>query len=385
MRFFYFFLIGLLLLFYLSFCTSEKKDAYHAFLESADFQKLERAEQLKKCGSCHQREFENELKGPHYNAFKYLKEHVEFVNSSLYDCYFYRDHVNESYTQCKSCHAPQNLYETLLYDSLGSKEKTLAKLMSISNPRPLPREDNELLTGIDCLSCHLKNGEIHLARTAFNEEDSTLEKQTRATILENNLLCYACHSEVVRSINPAIAMQRTGVVRCTSCHQEYSNGQGTHYYFWQHEAEGKHNPKIEKILADFTYLYDKSNKQVLIQWLNRSIPHKISSGPEMVFYCNVLDNAGRSIARDTIRINKKAEFDKIMYKHMQNNYHLGVYGIDVPTDDSPRIFSVSLANASVPDSIEITFVHKSQYWFPDSLGSELTVKKFLVLPSPAAL
>lgn len=384
MRFFYFFTAGLGMMIYLSFCTTFRKDRYHGFLGTKDFEQLPRAEQAGKCGTCHQQEYENELKGPHYNAFTYLKEHVEFVNSSLYDCYFYRDHVNESYTQCKGCHAPQNLYETLLYDSTGNEQKMLEKLMSIPNPRPFPRDTHELATGIDCLSCHVKNNEINTLM-AFHKEDSILENQTRATIIKNNLLCYGCHSEVVRSIEPEIAMKRTGVVRCVACHQEYDNGQGTHYYFWQHEAEGKKNPKIEKILSDFHYVYDKSNNVVLIQWLNQSIPHKISSGPEMIFYYNILDSTGQSLGKDTLRINKKATFDKIMYRNMQNNYHRGVEGIDVPTDGLLQTFTVPVEKSALPDSVEVIFMHKSQYWFPDSLGSELTVKKFVVLPYPAAL
>lgn len=374
------FLIGVLFIclsLALAFCNQTRPPHYHSFLAKDTFHKLSRKEQLLQCKSCHPTQFENERIGPHAQAYDYLKEHVAFVNSDSYDCDFYTDHVNEAYWMCKSCHAPQNLHETFLFDSMQNTSATLAKLMALRNPRPLARKDSELITGIDCMACHVKGNEMVSLKPSLTKEDSLVEKQTREVIVRNNLVCFSCHAEVVRSIDPAIAIRKTGVVRCVKCHQEYdAKGKGTHYYFWQHEAEGKTNPKVEKILTDFTYSYLPENNVVKVTWTNTNIPHLISSGPEMIWIYKLTDLKGALIAQDTLRVNKKKEFDEVMYRNMNQNYHRGVHGIDVPLDGKPLTVSISVKPGTKPSAIEVTVMHKSQYWFPDSLGSVLTTKKY---------
>lgn len=368
---------ALLLLVALMYCYRDKRPAYHSFLSSGTYQSKSRQEQVQQCQSCHAAVFENESKGAHAQAFTYLKQHVAYVNGPVYDCAFYTDHVNEAYWMCKSCHAPKNLYETFLFDSLQNPKATLAKLMSIRNPRPAARADAELSTGIDCMSCHVKGNEIVSHKTVFTAQDSFVQHQTPEVVTSNNLLCFSCHAEVVRSINPTIAIQRTGVVRCVKCHQEYdAQGKGTHYYFWQHEAPGKSNPKVDKILHDFTYAYSAASKAVHIVWTNTTIPHQISSGPEMVWIYRVLSQQGSVLTTDTFRVNKKKEFDIVMYRNMNNNYHRGVQGIDVPLDGSPHHISIPLPKGQQPAAVQVVFMHKSQYWFPDSLASVLATKNY---------
>ncbi|GEM_PF-902389 len=362
----------------LSNCNRRSADVYHGFLETGEFRKMERADQMLKCASCHPQEYENELKGPHSYSYKSLVEHKAFVNSSSYQCDFYTAHVNRSFENCMGCHAPQNLYETLLYDSLNRPLQLAENLLQEAHPRPLTREgDAQRVTGVDCMSCHVNGGQIVSHKHIFKPEDSIAVLQTMPMLTVNNMNCYLCHFDAVRNFNSEIAIKQTGSALCMNCHQEHdAQGEGTHYFYWQHDAEGKQNPKPALLVDDFHFEAYEKNKTGVITWINTIMPHKISPGPEIVLFCDVLDKDSAVLGSKTIRINKKKEFDKEMYPNLENNYLAGIEGDDVPLHGEAIEYQFPLQRAEDAAFFRISFMHKSQYWFPDSLGKVSLVKTY---------
>lgn len=365
------------ILFPLLRCNNYPGAAYHKFLHTEEFKNISRSEQTKKCAECHKKEYENEMMGPHAAAFKNLSAHKEFVNSNKYDCGFYTQHVNEAFPACLGCHTPQNLFETLLKDSLNEPLKLAEKLLNDPHPRPLTRQnETERGNSIDCMSCHYDGAQMVSLKQKWSADDSIAEKQTLQQITVNNLNCFLCHADVVRTFNAQIAITQTGSARCVNCHVEKDKtGKGTHYFFWQHDAAGKQNPKPEKLLTDFHFSVSADKKSGNIVWKNTQMPHKISPGPEMVLFCDVLDKDLNILGQKTIRINKKKEFDEEMYANMGNNYHRGVAGDDVPLNGEEKKYSFPLKNPAAA-CFRISFMHKSQYWFPDSLGKINLVKTY---------
>ena len=163
---------------------------------------------------------------------------------------------------------------------------------------------------------------------------------------------------------------------CVNCHIETNpKGAKTHYFYWQHDAEGKSNPKPSLVMDDFHFSLSIAKKEGVITWLNTIMPHKISPGPEMILYCDVLSNDSVVLGSKTIRINKKEAFDKEMYATLGRN-QLGVTGDDVPLDGTAIEYRFPVQQADKAAIFRIQYVHKSQYWFPDSLGTKGIVKYY---------
>lgn len=365
-------------------CRQKPLQAYHSFLHTQEFKNLARTEQLQKCATCHKQEFDNEMAGPHAAAFKNLTAHRNFVNSNKYDCAFYTVHVNESFEHCKGCHTPQNLFETLLADSLNNPLLLAQALLKIDHPRPLTRTDEATHpTGIDCMSCHFNGTEMVSLKHVPVADDSVPEKQTPERLTVSNMNCYLCHADVVRNFSPAMAIAQTGTARCVNCHVEQNaQGKGTHYFYWQHDSTNKHNPKPEKLLNDFSFALNADKQAGVITWRNTVMPHRISPGPEMVLWCSVLSKDSAVLGTTAIRINKKKQFDEEMYSAMHNNYHRGVLGTDVPLNGEVLTYPVALKHGERAAFLRIDFMHKSQYWFADSMG-RVSVSKVFAIAAPA--
>lgn len=359
---------------------NQKAAAYHNFLGTDEFEKLSRTDQVAKCGICHSKQYENELKGPHSHAYQMLKEHKDFVNSDKYDCDFYTRQVNGDFEGCTGCHTPQNLFETILNDSIKKPGELAEELIKESHLRPETRKGEMLrATSIDCFSCHYDGKQMVSLKHVASKEDSIPASQTISVIARNNVTCFPCHADVVKTINAEFAIKRTGSVLCVNCHQEYNAaGKGAHYYFWNKDPQEKVNTKIFSLLNDFHFKISSDKKKGEITWLNTTIPHPMSPGPEMVFKCEVLDKDSNLLGTKTIRTNKKKQFDAEMYTHLNNNYYRGEYGDEFTFDGRPLSYFVDVKNPSKAELFRISLIHKAQYWFPDSLGVITAVKIYPV-------
>jgi hypothetical protein len=292
-------------------CNQKANAIYHNFLQTEEFKKLSRKDQIAKCASCHKQEYENELLGPHSHAYEMLNEHKTFVNSSLYKCPFYTKTVNEQVeVQCSGCHTPENLFEHLLKDSIKTPAEMAAMVMQSSHVRPDTRTgEASRSTAIDCFNCHFDGNKMVSLKHVASKEDTTPSLQTIAVIAKNNISCFPCHGDLVRGINPAFAIKRTGSVLCKNCHQEYDEaGKGTHYYYWNKGPEKKVDPKLFSMMDDFHLNFSANKKTAEINWINTTIPHPMSPGPETIIKCEVLDKDSNLLGTKTIRTNRKKQF-----------------------------------------------------------------------------
>lgn len=350
----------------------EAQASYHAFSQTDDFKNKPRAEQIQQCASCHPQEYENEKNGPHANAYTELLEHREFVNSNRYQCSFYTTRVNRDFEDCVGCHAPENMPQTLFFDSLGNMGNVYQRI----NRKPVPdsrKGEPNRLSGIDCLSCHYDGQEMVSLRRPATADDSNAARQPFEVMLRNNMNCYPCHIQTVRTFNAGMSIQKTGTAFCVNCHQQYSNGKGTHYYYWQHDKADKKNPNLDALLDDFSYIA-RDGKSGEIRWLNTQIPHAISSGPEIIVQCEILDKDERVLGKTSVRANAKKHFDEEMYPVMGNNYLYGTLGDSIPLDGKVVAYPFPVKNAGKAHTLKLSLYHKAQYWFPDSLGVLTAVK-----------
>jgi len=364
----------------LPYCHSNKNPAYeyHSFLNEETFKKLSRTEQVAKCGTCHQQVFENEKLGPHANAFKKLSEHRAFVNSKFYECDFYMRRVNRDFENCAGCHAPQNLWQTMLYDSLNDRGKVVARLSAIEHPMPKSRSAELRATSIDCFSCHYDGEKMVSLKHIPASDDSIAAKQTVAQITANNISCFPCHADIIRSISPEFAIKKTGSVQCSSCHQEMdATGKGTHYYFWKHNPAGKIKPDLSSLLDDWQFHLAPGKISGELVWVNNTMPHKMSDGPELIFKCEILDKDSSLLASKVVRLNNKEGFDKEMYNQVEQHNLYGEYGEQVSLNGTPLKYNVPLKKPGAK-IFKITLIDKAQYWFPDSLGAVTLVKTYPV-------
>jgi len=366
----------------LPYCHSNPRDTapYHSFLKTEEFKKLGRTDQVMKCAGCHKLEFENEKKGPHSNAYQKLRDHRTFVNSDRYNCDFYTRRVNRDFENCAGCHTPQNLWQTMLYDSLTDKENIVANLMKIEHPMPKSRTgDTSRLASIDCFSCHYDGEKMVSLKHVFTKDDSIPTKQTLATRTANNMSCFPCHADIIRTISPEFAIRKTGSVQCTSCHQETgAKGKGTHYFYWKHNPTDKVNPDLAAMVNDWQFHLNPGKQSGEIVWVNNTMPHKMSDGPELIFKCEILDKDSNVLGSKTIRLNNKEQFDKEMYNQVEQHYLYGENGDVVLLDGTAHRYKMGLKNPSKANIFRISLVDKAQYWFPDSLGTLTVIKNMSI-------
>jgi len=375
------FIVALLGVIVLPFFNCNQTSAYHEFLGAEIFKKLSRTDQVKKCASCHKQEYESELIGPHSHAYEMLKEHKAFVNSDLYQCYFYTKTVNEQVEgSCSGCHTPQNLFEYLLHDSIKTPGEMAAQIMQSSHVRPDTRTgEASRITAIDCFNCHFDGNKMVSLKHVASKEDTIPSLQTIAVIAKNNISCFPCHGDLVRGINPAFAIKRTGSVLCKNCHQEYDEaGKGTHYYYWNKGPEKKVDPKLFSMMDDFHFNFSPNKKAAEITWINTTIPHPMSPGPETIIKCEVLDKDSNLLGTKIIRTNRKKQFDADVLTQPEIDYCFGVQGDAVTFDGSPLTYSIVLKNPSKAELFRVSLIHKAQFWFQDSLGVLTAVKVYPV-------
>ena len=131
-------------------------------------QSLSRMEQVLQCASCHPKAYENEMLGPHASSYFKLMEHIEHIQTSPHFDDHWRNGVNENLQKCLSCHAGANLYETSFsgLESETDEAKFTPEHFPMLHYPPPPRSDEaSLLTGVDCLTCHVKNNKVITSAT----------------------------------------------------------------------------------------------------------------------------------------------------------------------------------------------------------------------------
>lgn len=355
---------------------------YHSFLGTKEYVNAPRTQQILKCASCHKQEYENELLGPHSNAYRKLEEHLDFINSTEYDCPAYTQYVNTGVVNCANCHAPENLLETILKDTSRIKN-LLSKqefLKSIAGQPPTARSVNLYReTGIDCISCHYDGKQFVSLKHAFQPGDTISSEQNLNKIVKN-LNCYPCHHDEVDGLDINITIARTGSVLCVNCHQEYGQQKkGTHYFYWRYSEKKRSRYYFQSLADDFKITPSPNKREVLVSWKNTVMPHGSGACPEMIWQINIMDSDSAVIGKSEFRFNMKAKHanDMLAFKPTRENPLPGIEGYDISADTLIQK-NIILKQNKLASLYKLTYINKAQYWAPDSLGEIVYSKVYKI-------
>lgn len=359
---------------------AEGAAAHHPLIDS--FNSLTREQQVKTCGSCHVQQYENEMKGPHANAYKNLQAHFAMVQSGYYQCPEYEAYVKdiskETLSQtnnallCVTCHALPNMYETMLREPNRNADSLNAYVADLHIPT-MARSGTvaSLNTGDDCLTCHY-NGTNVVTNAGFKSlNGSTCPpycSPSGSALFSSNNNCITCHIEEAKALVklPGTATTETN---CLKCHQQYDEkGKGTHYMYWQYDGPDKPKPAHLVVYDDISARYDAAHKRVLVEWKNTRLPHPLTLCTETVAFFEVTDKSGKALGKSELRLNRRQKHYQVLQKYWGDKPVSGVNGFDIPLDGASLFDTISNIKASSPLLVKIKGIKKEQYWLPDSTG-----------------
>lgn len=363
-------------------CQRDKPNSFKStasFHNFIDFKHLSRAEQVKACAKCHASIYENEMNGPHANAYRNLIQHKEYIGRKEYDCAPYCAQVNDALPGCVKCHSGANLFETV-FKNAGSPGEVVRGISAGINYDVLPRDTATLITGVDCITCHY-NGQNVVTQTAFVKTKGGTAcpdfcSPVPSQLFASNLSCYPCHQEQVVTMQgyPLTA------VTCNTCHGERDKtGKTTHYTYWAHNPADKAFPARLGIFSSIDAVLSKPAGGINVTWRNNTLPHVRSVCTELVAVVEVTSN-GKFVTADTIRINRKTEHDKQMSGWFKDLPVPGSTGTEFTklNDSITRFIALPPTKLAGRFTVNITGYKKEQYWLHDSVNT-IYAKKSIVL------
>ena len=339
-------------------------------LYDADFNKLSREEQIRKCGECHKKEYQDELAGPHYTAIEALDSFKTIINSPHYEYKFYAKFLHNLGDVCSNCHASNNLFEGVLktYESPDSLTKQLLASDFINLPG---RDVKNRITGVDCMTCHFDGKGVLSAHIKYKTGPTPICNPIYSSYFSNiNMTCYPCHYDEVKSLNTSIKQYGCKEMSCNSCHvKNDENGNATHFYYWTRAKYNTDNKVYIQLCNDFSFIPSTDGNKSFIKWTNRSYPHTLSLCPDLIFIFEIMSRDSTVIAESTFRVNRKKEYDKMMYDQFGKNTLGGEVGADIPDYGGEHLYPINIKDKKAARLLRIKIIKKAQYWFPDSSGN----------------
>lgn len=342
----------------------------------------ERQAKLAECASCHPTEAHNEMIGPHSQAYTKLLEHRSMADTSRHFPRPYQHFVQGAFEPaCATCHAASDLFHSA-YSGLDTlRDLRLFTKENYQAAFKLPkarRDTNSRLTGIDCLTCHLKDDHVITTEDyqASSGDRPPCDPQP-SKFFSSNANCINCHRVTNQSMsdnmhNPSV----NGSMTCNGCHMEKDEaGRFTHYYYWRHDPPEKgENKLVKQVFDDIIIGRDGGTNRLLFSWTNRSSPHMFSECGEMYAELVFLDGSGVECTRIIKRLNNKKIHDRDLRACFGNDSVTGEIGLTyLPDSDiSQEIFAIPCKGVV---EVEIRGYDKPQYWISDSLAQKVYSKR----------
>lgn len=333
---------------------------------------LTRSEQIKKCGTCHKDVYESWKIGPHANAYKTLGIHLGLTDTSKNFPKEYHGYVSAMMGKvCTSCHTGQNIFETNFKGIHHNENPQLVKKndFPMAFKQALSRDVGnkfELMTGVDCITCHSQNGKII---TKFSSNVAYTLGLIRSRFFSDNMSCYSCHHHQVETMKQLVNEKKiASEISCVNCHQEYTNkGKGTHYFYWRNDSARKVRPKHLNIF-DCVKLTVENKKMLRFSWTNTIMPHGFSECGDAKCIIIIVYKDGKSKRVIEQVINRKDFFDE--RKEFPPHFHTGKNGNHFEYKN-PILKEVKLQNELQIDYFIVLGLVKPQYWSKDKEFKEV--------------
>lgn len=366
----------------LTYCKSKTpKRNGHDFAASAEFKKLSREEQIKKCGSCHQAIYDNEMIGPHANSYKNLKAHMDFIMSDSYDYATYKNLIQEGKEACYGCHASKNLYESLF--DWGETDYEMKKTLLGKRKKPRPRDEMLWSTGIDCITCHFDGEGVVTGKdfVSTNTRDCPdYCSPFASSFFSSNANCAPCHIGQFKDTEDFNKANRAAFT-CATCHEEKdAKGKYTHYTYWAHTPKNKPLPDYLNLFTGIRATHVAEKNAVKIVWKNGLTPHQASHCTELAAFL-VVTKDSIDVYRDTIRLNRKIEHVKNMAKKVNVTEFPGAEGLEFAGFNDSIVKMIPLPSSYAGASgfqISVVGIKKEQYWLSDSIHTRYFEKTMTV-------
>jgi hypothetical protein len=345
----------------------------HDFTASDEFKKLSRSEQVEKCGSCHKEIYENEMAGPHANAYKNLQAHIAFIESDAYDYATYKKIVSTAKEACIGCHASKNMYESIF--TMGDNDYEMTTTFFGKKRKPRMRDEASRMTGIDCITCHF-DGEAVITGTNFESSDTGncpgYCNPVASPFFSSIANCAPCHMGQFKGTRDFNEQNKVNLT-CASCHEEKNpSGKYTHYTYWAHNPPNKLLPDYLNLFTGIRGEYLADKNVVKIIWKNNLTPHEASHCTELAAIITILDDS-LAVAKDTIRLNRKTVHVENMSKSIDVKEFPGTAGLEFKGlgDSIVKFISLPLLSGKQPMyKLSLLGIKKEQYWLSDSIHTK---------------
>lgn len=353
--------------------------------------------QVMECAKCHQKQFDNWLKGPHANSFIMWNNYNS--NLHLEDKYtpmFSKlGKIHETRMKCLYCHAGPNV-EDVLHEKLAKSAHTKVtdRLVLSAWTGSFSKEFDRPFqqSGTDCLSCHVRNNEVLVdpQRNSSGQYGNWRHVVEKTHYSQPKNTCIACH---VTTMHMQSELKKEGNNQCLNCHgQKDKDGKFTHYFYWhlnKNKADQPPSPRYGIFELLSVQSPRKNNENAMLEWRLSQVAHAGTECNEMVLKVDVYDNKDRIVFEHKIRLNNRQEmietFNRSTMKYFnQVNPPVGEEGFAFGPNTKDVKFPIPLNKIRDHGVIRLHAILKERFWWPDE-GDMIFSKEFIVTKDKSAV
>lgn len=332
---------------------------------------ITRGELLNTCKTCHPKQHENELAGPHLHSYKSLIEHIEYINDKNYHVPEYARLMNRTWEKsCAGCHAPVNLFEGVYagMEYMSMNELSRIPTADFFKHPDLRSENHERNTGIDCLSCHYNGKDIIASETFVEKEDNKKIPgycfPKPSAFLSSDLLCASCH---IDNYNNFSQFAQITSLKCNGCHFVKNDNTYTHYALWKSaDEELKESPYFESLVSNLNITGDSKN--IYVEFSNKSIPHLFNICRETIVELDFLNEQRNIVDSKRIILNRREDHLKLVKSLGQTIPFTGENGKSFEYNNSEISLKTANPENNNIEIVNVRVITKAQYWHSDSTG-----------------
>jgi hypothetical protein len=336
---------------------------------------------IKRCGSCHPREYKNWAAGPHAAAHETVIRGTKMMAEESFTA------KNEEWNifpkrACCTCHCSRkNVFDDQISPDWKPGQPFTYK------PLCLDEGEEVQTSGIDCLTCHAQGDKI-LAMPQTPERDALPPIHTvkgegpRCDIVRSDAFahinaCVGCHWDVdaYQAKFDEGGGKEFPYLHCDECHmQRDEGGRYTHLYYFKGERQKNVlKPAFERLQASI--IAHEQGRALRLLWVNDFLPHHMLHATPMIYQLvvDVSDPAGGVGFSTELRFYSKHFRNNLTPKKIRGmnptgeliNFRMG--------DRLERIYPLPMS-LGARGTITLTVRDKDGHDFPDSTLSLVSTR-----------